>query len=110
MNTKTTPVASLGALLAAITDLIAGAEQRVMVRLDDVENRIVGLEDKLTETGKQAEEVHDDLVEKLGEVREMVKEISTDSTDDVIGALDELVDAERRRERLGWLADVRRAS
>lgn len=110
MNTKTTPVASLGALLTAITETIAASEQRVMDRLGEIENRIVGLEDKITEAGTHMDEIKEALQKKISEVKAAVDEIDVGAIGNFAEDLDELADAERRRERLSWLADVRRAS
>lgn len=97
MNTNTKPVASLGALLAAITETIAAAEQRIMVRLDDIENRIVGLEDKITEVGKQADEIKDEILNRIEGVQKTVDTFDTSKLDGAVEALGELADAERRR-------------
>lgn len=110
MSTKTTPVASLGALLAAITETIAASEQRVMDRLGEIENRIVGLEDKITEAGTHMDEIKDDLQDSIADLKSAVEAFDTSPISEVADTLDELADAERRRERQSWLAEVRRAS
>lgn len=110
MNEKPKPIATLGALLVAITEVIGASEQRILATLDGIENRIVGLEDKITELGKQADETKEDLQDRLRRIHDAVEAFDTSPIDEAAAMIDELVDAERRRERVGWLADARKAS
>lgn len=112
MTGKSKPIASLAALLDAVTERLEAVELRItekVVAIDkqvtdlafqvgEVHNRLVGIEDKATELGGHLDEVRDGLKSQIEEIQEALDKIDTDSIGDEIRFdLNELVDAERRR-------------
>jgi hypothetical protein len=112
-KTPTRPIVSLAALYEMLRADQAASERRVMDALTDIENRLVALEDKTTESGDHLDEVRDGLKEQIEEVRRAIDRIDVAEMTATIGRdLDTLADAERRREYAEWrtATQIRRAS